>query len=227
MPNYYPFKDFEGSSHRILIDLVRRYVRHRGTLLDLGAAGGELGEALRERFDRSIGFEYNVDCACELRERFDQVVIADLDTVARLPHNVDAIVMADVLEHLRAPDAALRLVHSSLAPGGLAFISVPNVANITVRLALLFGRFEYAQRGILDRTHIRFYTQRTFRREVERAGFTILETTASTMPIRLVLGGRIPEVFLRLGERLLVLATRLWRSLLAYQIVVVVRKSAG
>ena len=97
MPNVYTFKDFEGSSHRILLELIRRYAR-RGTLLDLGAAGGELGSALRGDFDETIGFEYNVDCIGDLKGRFDQIVIADLERVAKLPSNVDAIVLADVIE---------------------------------------------------------------------------------------------------------------------------------
>lgn len=225
MPNHYPFKDFEGTSHRILIDLVRRYAPAGGTLLDLGAAGGELGEALRQRFGRTIGFEYNLDCIGELHKRFDSVVIADLDGVDRLPRNVDAVVMADVLEHLRNPAAALNAVREALPPGGLAFLSVPNVANITVRLGLLLGRFNYAQRGILDRTHIRFYTAATFHREVERAGFRILETTASTMPIRLVLEPFLPGPVLRAAEKLLLLLTRLSRTLFGYQIIVVAKKA--
>ena len=69
MPNVYTFKDFEGSSHRILIDLIRRHAGRGGTLLDLGAAGGELGSAVREQFDRTIGFEYNVDCIGQLDEK--------------------------------------------------------------------------------------------------------------------------------------------------------------
>lgn len=225
MPNHYPFKDFEGTSHRILIDLVRRHARAGGTLLDLGAAGGELGAALRPHFARTIGFEYNVDCIGELRRRFDSAVIADLDGVERLPRNVDAVVMADVLEHLRNPAGALAAVHRILPAEGRAFLSVPNVANITVRLALLAGRFNYADRGILDRTHVRFYTARTFRAEVEKAGFRILETTASTMPIRLVIGSFTPEPILRLAESLLSGLTRLWRSLFAYQIIVVAKKA--
>ena len=225
MPNYYPFKDFEGTSHRILIDMVRRFAPAGGMLLDLGAAGGELGAALRERFRRSIGFEYNVDCIGELHGRFDSVVIADLDRMGRLPANADAVVMADVLEHLHDPAAALRNVRDALSPGGHAFISVPNVANVTVRLALLFGRFEYAERGILDRTHIRFYTSRSFVRHVEQAGLRIVATTGSTMPIRLVLGGVVPGPLLRAAEKLLVPVTRLWRSLFAYQIIVVARRA--
>src|SRR5215213_5722235 len=103
MPNVYTFKDFEGSSHRILIELIGRYAGKGGKLLDLGAAGGELGDALAGQFDLRVGFEYQVDCLPDLRTRFDHAVIADLERVNRLPGGMRAIVLADVLEHLRDP----------------------------------------------------------------------------------------------------------------------------
>jgi len=224
MVNVYTFKDFEGSSHRILIDMVHRHARGGGVLLDLGAAGGELGSALRDHFGRTIGFEYNVDCVGQLFGRFDSIVIADLESVKKLPHNVQAIVLADVLEHLRSPARALGLVRSALADDGHVFISVPNIANITVRLGLLFGIFEYRDRGILDHTHLRFYTLRTIRREVEKAGFRIEETGGSSVPIRLIAGRFTPEFALRIGERLLTWLTRAWRSLFAYQVILVAVK---
>ncbi|HUP62606.1 MAG TPA: class I SAM-dependent methyltransferase [Thermoanaerobaculia bacterium] len=226
MPNVYTYKDFEGSSHRILLDLIRRHAKRGGTLLDLGAAGGELGSALRDHFDRTIGFEYNVDCVGELKGRFDAIVISDLERVKRLPANAHAIVLADVLEHLRSPAAALRLVRESLRDDGHAFISVPNIANITVRLGLLFGIFEYRDRGILDHTHLRFYTLRTIRREIESAGFRILAVRGSSVPIRLIVGRFTPEWILRPAEHLLSFVTRLWRGLFAYQIVIVAEKAS-
>jgi 2-polyprenyl-3-methyl-5-hydroxy-6-metoxy-1,4-benzoquinol methylase len=204
--------------------LIRRWVPRGGTLLDLGAAGGELGSALRDHFDRTIGFEYNVDCVGTLGAHYDQVVVTDLETVRALPSDVHAIVLADVLEHLRNPTAALQLVRRALRDDGRVFISVPNIANITVRLGLLVGVFEYRDRGILDHTHLRFYTKRTIRREVERAGFRILEMGGSSVPIRLIVGGWMPEPLLRLGEYLLTALTRLWRGLFAYQIILVGEK---
>ena len=220
MPNVYTFKDFEGSSHRILIDLIRRYARRDGVLLDLGAAGGELGAAVREHFRRTIGFEFEVDCLSDLRGRFNQVLITDLERVRRLPSCVDAIVLADVLEHLRDAPAILRLVRGALTKDGYLFVSVPNIANITVRLGLLFGIFEYRERGILDNTHLRFYTLHTIRREIENAGFRIVGVSGSSVPLRLILG-RAPEPLLRLGERMLTMLTRLWKALFAYQIIIV------
>ena len=224
MPNVYTFKDFEGSSHRILLDLIRRHAPKGGTLLDLGAAGGELGSSARNHFDRTIGFEYNVDCVGDLQGRFDSIVIADLERVRELPRGVNAIVLADVLEHLRSPARALGLVREALRDDGHVFISVPNIANITVRLGLLFGIFEYRDRGILDHTHLRFYTLRTIRREVEKAGFRIEEIQGSSVPIRLIVGRYMPELLLRTGEKVLTWITRVWRSLFAYQVILVAVK---
>lgn len=224
MPNVYTFKDFEGSSHRILLELIRRHTPRGGVLLDLGAAGGELGSAARDHFDRTLGFEYNIDCLGQLHGRFDQVVITDLETVKSLPLNTSAVVLADVLEHLRSPKRALELVRSALREDGHLFLSVPNIANITVRLGLLFGIFEYRDRGILDHTHLRFYTVRTIRREVEQAGFRIEEVQGSSVPIRLIVGRYTPELLLRPAERILTWLTRIWRGLFAYQIILVAVK---
>lgn len=221
MPNVYEFKDFEGSSHRILIDLIRRHAKRGGTLLDLGASGGELGAAVRDHFSRTIGFEYEIACIAPLRARFDGAVIGDLEKVTRLPRHADAIVLADVLEHLRDAQSLLRLARESLAPDGKLFLSVPNIANITVRIGLLFGIFEYRDRGILDHTHLRFYTKRTILREVQNAGFRIVAVRGSSVPVRLIVGGALPEFALRAWERLLTWITRMWLALFAYQIILV------
>ena len=220
VPNVYTFKDFEGSSHRILIELIRRYTPRGGTLLDLGAAGGELGSAVREHFDTTIGFEYDADRIGQLRSRFDQVVIADLETVRTLPPGMNAVVLADVIEHLRNSTTLLNMVKRSLASDGVLFLSVPNIANVTVRLGLLFGVFEYRDRGILDFTHLRFFTMRTIKREIEKAGFRIIAIRGSSVPIRLIIGW-MPDPLLRLGERVLTWITRIWRGLFAYQIILV------
>ncbi|HUP48436.1 MAG TPA: class I SAM-dependent methyltransferase [Thermoanaerobaculia bacterium] len=225
MPNVYTFKDFEGSSHRILMGLIRRYARRGGTLLDLGAAGGELGSAVRDHFRRTLGFEFQLDCMAALKERFDRVLIADLEKLKKLPPNADAIVCADVIEHLRDAPSLLRLIREGLAEDGHLFVSVPNIANITVRIGLLFGVFEYRDRGILDNTHLRFYTLRTIRRDLESAGFRVVAVRGSSVPIRLIIGRYTPELLLRAGEKLLTALTRLWLSLFAYQIIVVARRA--
>lgn len=221
MPNVYQFKNFEGSSHRILIELIRRHARRGGTLVDLGASTGALGAAVRDHFSRTTGFEFETACMADLRASFDRVLVADLEKLNSLPRGVDAVVLADVIEHLRDAPALLRLVRDSLVPGGKMFLSVPNIANITVRFGLLFGVFEYRDRGILDNTHLRFYTLRTIRREIEAAGFRVIAVRGSSVPIRLIIGSFTPELLLRIGERFLTLLTRIWKSLFAYQIILV------
>src|SRR5205823_9783514 len=175
----------------------------------------------RDHFDRTLGFEYEVACIGSLHKIFDHAAIADLETIRRLPSGIDAIVLGDVLEHLRDPQALLKLVHDALGATGRAFISVPNIANITVRLGLLLGIFEYRDRGILDNTHLRFYTMRTIRRELEGAGFRVIAVRGSSVPIRLIIGKFTPDLILRIGERLLTIVTRMWKALFAYQIIVV------
>jgi len=225
--NVYQFKDFAGSSHRILLGLIRQYSITRGTLLDLGAAGGELGAALRDHFDRTIGFEFDGENLGRLKQSFSDVVIGDLERIDRLPRPAHAVVLADVLEHLRDPGRTLRMAREVLVPGGHLFVSVPNIANITTRLGLLFGIFQYRDRGILDATHLRFYTMRTIREEIEKAGFEVLHIRGSAVPIRLIIGNYLPDPALLASEAVLSRATQLWRKLLAYQIILVARPTGG
>jgi hypothetical protein len=96
---------------------------------------------------------------------------------------------------------------------------VPNVANVTVRAALLAGRFPYAERGILDRTHLRFYTRRSARELIAQAGFRIRRMAATAMPLELAVPalGRAP---LRRPTRgLASAAARVWPTLFGYQVV--------
>jgi SAM-dependent methyltransferase len=220
----YEFKDFAGSSHRILMELIRAHSRRGGVLLDLGAFAGELGASVRTHFTRTIAWEYVLANIGLLGRRFDSVIIGDLEQADRLPFNADAIVMADVLEHMKYPGEVLDKALESLSPGGRIFVSVPNVANFAIRASLLAGRFEYADRGILDSTHLRFYTRRTARRELETAGLRILAERASIVPLRLVFPS-VPDPVLSLLERILIGVTRLWPTLLGYQFIFVAERS--
>jgi SAM-dependent methyltransferase len=94
-------------------------------------------------------------------------------------------VAGDVLEHLEEPGRALGLLRRFLKPDGVLLVSLPNVANVTVRLSLLLGRFDYAPRGILDATHLRFFTRRTGRALLESHGFRVASVTATAMPAEL------------------------------------------
>jgi hypothetical protein len=111
-----------------------------------------------------------------------------------------------------------------LKPNGHLIVSLPNIANITVRLMLLFGEFNYTERGILDKTHLRFFTRKTSRRLLQANGYRIIEQRMTIMPFELVFGWRPENVFARLLQRFLILCTALMPGLLGYQIFLTAQK---
>ncbi len=131
----------------------------------------------------------------------------------------DFVVAGDILEHLPEPERALELLRPLLKPDGLLLVSLPNVANVTVRLGLLVGRFPSADRGILDRTHLRFFTRRTGRELLSSTGFRVVRETPTAMPVELALPplGRPPLASpVRAAARLLAAA---WPGMFGYQFV--------
>jgi SAM-dependent methyltransferase len=149
--------------------------------------------------------------------------VVDLESLARLPRGYSAVLAGDTLEHLNEPERMLAMIHDALPPGGKLFLSVPNVANLYVRLNLLCGRFPYADRGILDRTHRFFFTGGSLRAMVRQAGFTVEESAVSTIPLRLA-WPRLPGGVVAALSFLLEIATRLLPGLLGYQILLVARR---
>ena len=103
---------------------------------------------------------------------FDQQFVASCGSF-------DVIVLADVLEHVPDPGQILALARDCLRAGGSVIISVPNVAHWTVRFRLLFGRFDYADGGIMDATHLRWFTRKTLLALVENAGFRVARIACS------------------------------------------------
>jgi 2-polyprenyl-3-methyl-5-hydroxy-6-metoxy-1,4-benzoquinol methylase len=137
------------------------------------------------------------------------------------------VLLMDVLEHLVKPELLLDHCKRVLTSNGHVFISVPNVANITVRLMLLLGRFEYVQRGILDRTHVRFFTRRSARRLIESSGYQIVQHEVTVMPLELVLGLSPDSFITKLVSRVLRILTCCLPGLLGYQNVFVAVTSAS
>jgi SAM-dependent methyltransferase len=132
---------------------------------------------------------------------------------------VDIAVPVDVVEHLVDPDRVLAWTRDHLAPGGRAIVCVPNVAHLYVRLKLLAGNFDPAPRGILDATHMHFYTRRSFERLLDRNRCRVLRLEATAAPLELLVPASLQgRVFRRIDDAS-ALAARLWPGLLAYQFV--------
>ena len=139
-------------------------------------------------------------------------------------HRFDRILLLDILEHLPDPGLILRQARPLLAPEGRILVSVPNVANLAVRLMLLFGRWEYADRGIMDRTHLRFFTRKSARRLLEGSGYDVLEEKATIIPIELVLGLDPKSRLMRFASTLLHGLTVMLPGLLGYQVMLLARR---
>lgn len=145
-------------------------------VLDLGCGPGALARVLVERGAVVTGVEFDAAAAKRAELAGATVVVADLDTTDLTElfagRVFDVVIAADVLEHLRDPAATLRQVRELLAPAGYAVVSVPNVAHASVRLALLAGSFPYTDTGLLDRTHLHFWTRSSLLELLAGAGFT-------------------------------------------------------
>jgi SAM-dependent methyltransferase len=135
----------------------------------------------------------------------------------------DVIVYGDILEHLRNPMEVFRGFNRSLRPGGLVIVSVPNLAHAWIRLSLLFGQFQYSDRGILDRTHLRFFTLRTFQEFLYDAGLDWEEIVATPVPLLLVLPPRYHGGWLRVLHSVNAAMAKLWKTMFGFQFVAVAR----
>jgi len=191
-------------------------------LLELGPGAGHVARLARRPDLVWHGIERRLDCLDPLRGTLGGGLLTDLEALPRLPAGYAMVVAADVLEHLADPERALRLARRALLRGGALLVSVPNVANLWVRLNLLMGRFPYADRGILDRTHRTFYTRASLRRALEAAGFAVEREAVSPIPLRLALP-RWPPALVAVLDVLLRGATTIFPKLFGYQLLTLAR----
>lgn len=145
-----------------IFEMVPPGARH---ILDVGCSNGALGRSLKAaQPGRSVcGIEFDRRFALEAAEHLDQVVTADLNLLdwreAFAGRTFDCIVFADVLEHLPEPQRCLLQARQHLQPGGCVVVSLPNIRHLSALTAIfLGGRFPQRDRGIFDRTHLRWFT---------------------------------------------------------------------
>jgi 2-polyprenyl-3-methyl-5-hydroxy-6-metoxy-1,4-benzoquinol methylase len=172
-------KDYDYYQHvrHDVLDMMPPTVK---PLLDVGC--GEGATALFAKNTRHLdfvaGIEFFPDAAKIAETRLDAVVVGDLDELVHLPFDAgqfDCILCADVLEHTKNPGHILLRLKHHLKPHGVLIASIPNISHIVPLLKIIFDRFEYEESGILDKTHLRFFTLHTIRKMFREAGFTIEE----------------------------------------------------
>ena len=157
---------------------IIRMVGHSKRVLEFGCATGYMSRVLVEQFGCTVtGIELNPDAAEEARKACRKVIVGDADTLdyARelAGENFDVVIFADVLEHLKDPGSVLKRVRDFIRPEGYVLASIPNIAHAAVVLELLKGNFDYRPLGLLDDTHLRFFTKKTIYGLVESSGYVI------------------------------------------------------
>ena len=173
----------ENNSHAVML----RMVGFNKRVLEAGCASGHMTEVLTSQGCRVVGVEIDAAVVEPAMAWLEKVVIGNFDGDDVWPQldgeTFDVLLFGDVLEHLRDPLATLRASLHHLDPSGTVVISVPNIAHADVKIALLKGTFPYSESGLLDRTHISFFTKETLLQLVKDAGLVAVEVVRVTSPV--------------------------------------------
>lgn len=173
----YRFDPALASTHSLLLERVSK----NSKVLEIGTASGYLGEYLvAEKKCEVWGVEPVLDVyedaqTCGYFKLFNTNVEQFLLSAEIAGQQFDCILLGDVLEHMVDPLAVLQVLRQHLKPEGIMVVSLPNIAHYSTRFHLLSGKWDMADAGILDRTHLRFFTKKTASEMFEKAALKILE----------------------------------------------------
>jgi len=177
-----------------------RMVRPGCGVLEVGCATGYMTAVLKERLGcRVTAVEINEETAAQAARYAEKMVIGDIcrpETRRQIDAKFDCVIFADVLEHLADPWEVLRWAQELLTDGGCVLASVPNIANYRIRLKLLLGRWDYTPFGILDDSHLRFFTMKTARSLFTESGYDVKEMVCTNFrPAERAMMGLFPNAF--------------------------------
>jgi 2-polyprenyl-3-methyl-5-hydroxy-6-metoxy-1,4-benzoquinol methylase len=198
----YAATPFDFNDHNDSHVLAVASVPPGSRVLDVGCGDGFVAGLLKDRGCTVVGIDVDPTAIEIASHACDRAVVVDLEShlEAQLaaifgadpdsPEQFDVVLFLDVVEHLRQPESVVSAITSTyLAPHGRAIFSIPNVGHGAVRLALLNGNFEYTEHGLLDYTHLKFFTRSSVRSLVAKAGLCpVVETTTQ----RAIDGTEIP-----------------------------------
>jgi len=207
--------------------IVLSFVAPASRVLDVGCGIGSVSELLvKHKSVELIGLEPDADRAAMARQ-LNLNVINDFftESVVRDLGMFDVVLFGDVLEHLVDPVAFMDLAKTVLKPGGVVIFSVPNVAHWTVRLSLLRGRFNYHAAGIMDATHLRWFTLKVCRDFCRRAGYEVLHHKVSAGSMMIEYQSTRPWRWMWMfpRERMVRRFARWWPTLFGLQHIIVAR----
>lgn len=196
------FTPENNSSWGAVYDLIKE----KTTILDIGCSSGNFGEVLSNKKDCVVdGIDLDNDDVSKAKQKLRNAWCADVEKsdITKITRSrYDYILLLDVVEHLVSPVDVLKKLQSLLKNDGQVIISVPNMAHISARLELMKGNFAYKQTGLLDNTHLHFYTEKFLKDIVQSANYDI--TTASLTSItypKALLSQKLEEVGLQSSEK--------------------------
>ena len=158
-------------------DLIRLIPPRTKKVLEVGCAGGMTGKELKEKgFEEVVGIELIEEIAKQGEPYYDRMFIGDVEKM-ELPYekgHFDCILYPDVLEHLIDPWKVLKEHNALVKKGGMIVCSIPNIRHYRVIKRLVFkGEWEYKEDGIMDKTHLRFFTLQSIRKMLIGSGFEV------------------------------------------------------
>lgn len=166
----------EIANGRTMLGKVYRMIPAGLSVLDIGCHTGEFAAQLKQKGCRVTGLEINPQAAERASSVLDRAIAGNIESpeiMQRIEEKFDAVLFLDVLEHCQYPEEILARVRHLLQPDGFVLSSIPNIAYWKIRRDLLRGKFDYQPTGILDETHLRFFTIATVRELFAAADYKI------------------------------------------------------
>jgi len=169
---YDQFNHNEFESHRLVFDLIDSGSK----VLDVGCATGYFAKELSRKDCETWGVDGDKEAAQKAKKYCKQVIVRDLDKCDSLPFpkkSFDVVILLDVIEHLNHPEVILETIKSYLKKDGVMILSTPNIAHASIRWMLLRGDFNYTNTGIMDKTHVHFYTGDSLKKLIKGNGYSM------------------------------------------------------
>ncbi len=220
----YTYKEDAYASHAKILDLASTL--RRGRALDVGCAEGYLAKRLVEQGWFVDGIDLDKK-SVKKAERFCTGVfigdISDEEFVNAIPKTYDLLILGDIIEHVADPERTMQLLLKHLRKDGKLIISVPNIAHLYIRLTLFAGIFDYWEKGILDKTHVRNITKSSLMRFFRYNNIKPVDWRYSAVPLpeisKLFAKGKLLSFLHHLNG----ISAVVWPRLLAYQFVVLAK----
>tara|TARA_B100001123_G_scaffold400968_1_gene487238 strand:- start:210 stop:839 length:630 start_codon:yes stop_codon:yes gene_type:complete len=183
---------------------IASLIAEKSHVLDVGCGEGQLGSILSLKGCAVDGLDINIDRANDKRKYYKNIFLSDIREFEIEKSGYNHVVFSDMLEHVENPENILKNSSKMLSPNGKIVISIPNVGYFMNRLGLLLGNWNYTDEGILDNTHIRFFTLETAKKLIQSSGYQICSTIPET-----------PVISAFWKRTIFSLLARLWPSLFA------------